>query len=191
MKRIYQSLMMVALILAASMSLTACSDDDENEGGGSSSSRDFLEVTIDGQKHTQNFTLPFVSMTLPSDVESGLWASSSVEEPFEGDINFSICLYHKRSRSGLLQSATSTYNVIGNKKSIWEQSDDVHNLTLQLGYRNGNGNCEVLSGNHKVTSIKSLGNDEVQVCGTFTATLYDNNDTYNASGKYKITVSVE
>lgn len=189
------SIIMLAMMVAA-FGLTACSsDDDDNgdEGGGSSnSSSSYLEVTIDGKKYKQNFNLPFVSMTLSSEVEGGLWLSSSIEEGFDGDLDFGIAIYHKSDINALLQSSlTTTYNVIGNKKNIWQQADKIHNLTLQLLYRNENGNCEVTSGTHKVTSIKKKNKDEVIISGTFTAKLKDYESSYNVSGKYQVIVSVE
>lgn len=77
------------------------------------------------------------------------------------------------------------------KKNIWEQANDIHNLTLQIYYDKGNGNCEVTSGTHKVTSIKKKSNDEVIISGTFTALLTDKKNSYDVSGKYQVCVSVE
>lgn len=192
MKKLYSTIMLLAMMVAA-LSLTACGgdDDDSDDGGGSLSSQDYLEVTIDGTKHKQVFNLPFVAITLPSDVESGLWLSSSVEEEFDGNLDFGIAIYHKSSINALLQSSLTTYNVIGNKKSVWQQADEIHNLTLQIGYRNGHGNCEVTNGTHRVTAIKKKNNDAVIISGTFTALLKDNKSTYEVSGKYQVTVAVE
>ena len=164
---------------------------DTNDEGSSISSTNYLEVTIDGQKYTQQYGLPFVATTLPSDVDNSLWLSSSVEEEFGGNLNFGIAIYHKSDINALLGSSTGTYNVIGNKKSIWQQASDIHNLTLQLSYRNGSGNCEVMDGTHKVTAINKKDNDAVLISGTFTALLKDNKSTYEVSGKYQVTVAVE
>lgn len=164
---------------------------DTNDEGSSISSTNYLEVTIDGQKYTQQYELPFVAITLPSDVDNSLWLSSSVEEEFGGNLNFGIAIYHKSDINALLGSSTGTYNVIGNKKSIWQQASDIHNLTLQLSYRNGSGNCEVMDGTHKVTAMNKKDNDAVIISGTFTALLKDNKSTYEVSGKYQVTVAVE
>ena len=194
MKKLYSSIMLLAMMVAA-LSFTACGGDDEEDeiggNGGGISSTNYLEVTIDGTKYTQQYGLPFVAITLPSDVDKSLWLSSSVEEEFGGNLNFGIAIYHKRDINALLSSSTGTYNVIGNKNSVWQQASDIHNLTLQLGYRNGNGNCEVIDGTHKVTAIKKKDNDAVSISGTFTASLKDNKSTYEVSGKYQVTVAVE
>ena len=183
--------MLLAMMVAA-LSLTACGGDDgEDEIGGGISSTNYLEVIIDGTKYTQQYELPFVAITLPSDVDNSLWLSSSVEEEFGGNLNFGIAIYHKSDINALLGSSTGTYNVIGNKKSIWQQASDIHNLTLQLSYRNESGNCEVMDGTHKVTAINKKDNDAVLISGTFTALLKDNKSTYEVSGKYQVTVAVE
>ena len=50
MKKLYSTIMMLTMMIAA-LSLTACGgDDDEEEGGGNSSSTIF-SITIDGNKH--------------------------------------------------------------------------------------------------------------------------------------------
>jgi len=195
MKKLYSSIMLLAMMVAA-LSLTACGGDDKDDDigggdGGGFGSSNYLEVTIDGKKYTQLFGLPFVAVTLPSDVDRSLWLSSSVEEEFGGNLNFGIAIYHKSDINALLSSSTGTYNVIGNKKSVWQQASDIHNLTLQLGYRNGNGNCEVTNGTHRVTSIKKKDNDSVIISGTFTASLKDSKSTYEVSGNYQVTVAVE
>lgn len=192
MKKLYSTIMLLAMMVAA-VSLTACGgdDDEDNGGGGSLSDPNYLEVSIDGTKHKQVFNLPFVAVTLPSDVESGLWLSSSVEEQFDGDLDFGIAIYHKSNLNALLQSGLTIYNVIGNKKSVWQQADEIHNLTLQIAYRNGHGNCEVINGTHKVTSIKKKNNDAVVISGTFEASLKDNSSSYEVSGKYQVTIAVE
>ena len=191
MKKLYSTIMMLAMMVAA-LGLTACGGDDEDDDiGGGISSTNYLEVIIDGTKYTQQYELPFVAITLPSDVDNSLWLSSSVEEEFGGNLNFGIAIYHKSDINALLGSSTGTYNVIGNKKSIWQQASDIHNLTLQLSYRNGSGNCEVMDGTHKVTAINKKDNDAVIISGTFTALLKDNKSTYEVSGKYQVTVAVE
>lgn len=91
------------MLLPMGVSLTACSSssDDDEEGGGGLSSSNYLEVSIDGTKYKQVFNLPFVSVTLPSEVESGLWLSSSVEEKFDGNLDFGIAIYHKSNMNAL------------------------------------------------------------------------------------------
>ena len=190
MKKLFITL--IAMLLPMGVSLTACSSssDDDEEGGGGLSSSNYLEVSIDGTKYKQVFNLPFVSVTLPSEVESGLWLSSSVEEKFDGNLDFGIAIYHKSTMNALLQSSLTTYNVIGSKKSVWQQADEVHNLTLQIAFRNGHGSCEVTNGTHRVTTIKKKNNDEVIIGGTFEASLKDNSSSYEVSGKYQVTVAV-
>lgn len=190
MKKLFITL--IAMLLPMGVSLTACSSssDDDEEGGGGLSSSNYLEVSIDGTKYKQVFNLPFVSVTLPSEVESGLWLSSSVEEKFDGNLDFGIAIYHKSNMNALLQSSLTTYNVIGSKKSVWQQADEIHNLTLQIAFRNGHGSCEVTNGAHRVTTIKKKNNDEVIIGGTFEASLKDNNSSYEVSGKYQVTVAV-
>ena len=119
MKKLYSTIMMLAMMVAA-LGLTACGgDDDNNDIGGGISSTNYLEVIIDGTKYTQQYELPFVAITLPSDVDNSLWLSSSVEEEFGGNLNFGIAIYHKSDINALLGSSTGTYNVIGNKLVIY------------------------------------------------------------------------
>ena len=188
MKKIISMMMMLAIMLAA-LSLSACGGDDDDDNGGGGNTSNYLEVTIDGKKYTQQFVLPFVTTTIPSDVDKSLRLSASIEEEFNGNLDFGIAIYHKSDINELLSSSTGTYNVIGNKKSIWEQAGDVHNLTLQIGYRNGNGNCEVLNGTHKVNSIRKADNSSVTINGSFSALLEDNMTSYEVSGKYQVTVT--
>jgi len=192
MKKV-SSILLFAIMCIATLSFTACGGDDDDvvDGGDSGNVAEYLEVDIDGSKYRQHFSLPFMAMNLPSEVDRSLWVSSSVEEKFNGNLDFAIAIYHKSNMNALLGSSTSTYNVIGNKKNIWQQASDIHNLTLQILYNNGNGNCEVTSGTHKVTSIKKKSNDEVIISGTFTTLLTDNNNTYDVSGKYQVCVTVE
>lgn len=187
MKKINSMMVMLAMMVAA-LSLSACGGDDE-EGGNGGNTSNYLEVTIDGKKYTQQFVLPFVTTTIPSDVDNSLRLSASIEEEFNGNLDFGIAIYHKSDINELLSSNPGTYNVIGNKKSIWEQAGDVHNLTLQIGYRNGNGNCEVVEGTHKVISIRKADNSSVTISGSFSALLEDNMTSYEVSGKYQVTVT--
>ena len=189
MKKLYSGIMLLAMMVAA-LSFTACGGDDEEGGnGGGGNTSNYLEVTIDGKKYTQQFVLPFVTTTIPSDVDNSLRLSASIEEEFNGNLDFGIAIYHKSDINELLSSNPGTYNVIGNKKSIWEQAGDVHNLTLQIGYRNGNGNCEVVDGTHKVNSIRKADNSSVTINGSFSALLEDNMTSYEVSGKYQVTVA--
>jgi hypothetical protein len=192
MKKIYSIMVMLAMMVAA-LSLSACGGDDDDNGGngGGGNTSNYLEVTIDGKKYTQQFVLPFVTTTIPSDVDNSLRLSASIEEEFNGNLDFGIAIYHKSDINELLSSSTGTYNVIGNKKSIWGQASDVHNLTLQIGYRNGNGNCDVVDGTHKVISIRKADNSSVTINGSFSALLEDNMTSYEVSGKYQVTVAVE
>jgi hypothetical protein len=184
------SILMLAMMCVAAVCFTSCGGDDE-EGGNGGNTSNYLEVTIDGKKYTQQFVLPFVTTTIPSDVDNSLRLSASIEEEFNGNLDFGIAIYHKSDINELLSSSTGTYNVIGNKKSIWGQASDVHNLTLQIGYRNGNGNCDVVDGTHKVISIRKADNSSVTINGSFSALLEDNMTSYEVSGKYQVTVAVE
>ena len=181
---------MLAMMCMAAVCFSSCGGDDE-EGGNGGNTSNYLEVTIDGKKYTQQFVLPFVTTTIPSDVDNSLRLSASIEEEFNGNLDFGIAIYHKSDINELLSSSTGTYNVIGNKKSIWGQASDVHNLTLQIGYRNGNGNCDVVDGTHKVISIRKADNSSVTINGSFSALLEDNMTSYEVSGKYQVTVAVE
>lgn len=183
---------MLAIMCIATVSFTACGgDDDDDIIDGGDNIANYLEVVIDGTKYRQQYSVPFVAITLPREVDGSLWLSSSVEDYFNGNLDFAIAIYHKSNMNALLDSSKSTYNVIGNKKNMWEQASDIHNLTLQIYYDNGNGNCEVTNGTHKVTSIKKKSNDEVVISGSFTASLTDNKKSYDVSGKYQVSVKVE
>ena len=50
MKKLYSTIMMLAMMVAA-LSFTACGDDDDDDGG-SSTTGDYLRVTLDGKTYS-------------------------------------------------------------------------------------------------------------------------------------------
>lgn len=117
----FSSILLFAIMCFATMGFTACGGDDDGDvvdGGSGGNVADYLEVDIDGTKYRQQYSLPFVAITLPREVDRSLWLSSSVEEDFNGNLDFAIAIYHKSNMNDLLHSSASTYNVIGNQKTF-------------------------------------------------------------------------
>ena len=113
MKKVYSTIMMLAMMVAA-LSLASCGgDDDENDngngnGGGIDDSRDFIEVTVNGHKYSH--TMFGIYAELPLD--DGLILTSTTEDVFyEDGFSFFFSLAHYENSSKLLSSSLGSHSI--------------------------------------------------------------------------------
>ena len=180
MKKLYSTIMMLAMMVAA-LSLTACGgdgDDDDKGGGGNgngNSSGDFIELTIDGKTYSKNLIGIYAGGGLTDELSmTGMTENVFKEEGFK----FFLTLVHYDDMAELLSSPLITYSV--------GSMDE--NLSLNATYQKDGINYESIDGTNKVTSIKRA-NNGVQVCGTFNMYMKRNSNTKSIEGRYAMTVS--
>ena len=185
MKKLYSTIMLLAMMVAA-LSFTACGSDDGGNGNGGSGSGfytgDFIELTIDGKTYKKNLIGIYTEIELSSFGYEGLTLTSTTEDVFcDEGFRFFMGLSHYSSSSKLLSSSTGSYNV--HTKS----NNDSSNLCLFVQFQKNSIDYDAESGTHKVTSIKQVSNG-VQVSGTFNITLKRNSNTKMIEGKYTMTL---
>ena len=182
MKKLYSSIMLLAMMVAA-LSLTACGgDDDEDEiNNGTSSSGDFIEVTIDGKTYHKKMIGIYSIIKLG---KSDMVLTGTTENVFADDgFEFFLGFTHSEKKEKLLSSPLGTYSV-GDKLGF---DDEPENLCFFPNYSRNRNHYKLSSGSHQVTLIKET-NNGVQVCGTFKVKMYYGNESVLISGKYGVTV---
>lgn len=180
MKKLYSTIMLLAMMVAA-LSLTACGDDEEEIENGLYGSDDFIEVTIDGKTYHKKM------FGIYSQVEIGkndMVLTGTTEDVFDEDgFGFFMALTHSEKKNKLLSSPLGDYSV---GDYLWFD-DEPENLCFYPQYEKNRHDYELSGGSHQVTSIKQNKNG-VQVCGKFKITMYDDDESVVISGKYGMTV---
>lgn len=188
MRKVYSTIMMLALMVAA-LSLTACgssSDDEEDNGGGSDIG--YIQVKIDGKTYKESIQYWAYAQIDPfgSDAQGNklthTYDMTAHFEDTEGFL-FMFGLSHFRNNSALLASNPGSYPFA---KNI---DDDAvyNNLAFSCLYELDGDEYNVVSGTHQVKSIKSIGSD-IYVEGSFTAVFSLRGDTRNISGSYRMLI---
>ena len=184
MKKIYSTLMMLAMMVAA-LSFTACSSDDDEEGG--SNSGDYIQITLDGKKYSDNILTWHYLQVDPVGKDNNdkpLTLTYDMCDHFDKyGFSFMFGVVHFSRKSDLLSSSTGTYGCAEDMLS----DDYYNNLTfwsiLEIDY----DEYDWESGSHQVKSIKEV-NGKVQIEGSFTQNYKLGSDKRTVSGNYRITI---
>ena len=179
MKKIYSTMVMLAMMVAA-LGLSACGGDDEGTNG-LYGSNDFIELTINGQTFYKNLFGIYSEMGIG---DNDMVLTASTENVFEDEgFEFFLGLTHSDKKDILLSSSTGNYGVSDN---IWHD-DNPGYFCLYPIYEKNRNIYGLVNGSHQVTSIKQTKNG-VQVCGRFTITMANGSNTVTINGKYGMTV---
>ena len=184
MKKVYSTIMMLTMMVAA-LSFTACGDDedDDNPNGGG----DYIQVTLDGKTYSDKILNWHYAQVDPvGEDENGkpLTFTYDMYEHFEDDgFSFMFGVVHYSRNADLLASPTGNY---GCAKDIL--SDDFYkNLTFSPSLDIDYHEYEWKSGTHQVKSIKEV-NGKVQLEAEFTSKFEYKGNNKTVKGKYRITI---
>jgi uncharacterized lipoprotein YehR (DUF1307 family) len=183
MKRLYSTIMLLAMMVAV-VSFTACGGDDDDEkggGNGGSNGSDFIELTIDGKTYHKNLFGIYSQLPIGKD---DLVLTGTTEDVFYDEgFSFFLGLIHSENKSKLLSSTPGNYSVKDN--TIY--NDTPENLCLFTIFEKNRNEYDLKSGSHRVTSVRQT-DKGIQVSGTFTVTKTYDDDTVTITGKYALTV---
>jgi hypothetical protein len=186
----------VSIIIAISLfSFSACKKATPNPSN--PSQKEFLEITIDGQKFVEDKPFGFNAGTITGsptlcDDKTGLAAfhTSASSNRFDCTVN----LLHYRSATEFLNSKTGNFTIIDDWSSSFISGTKFCNLTLEVKILDNNSACKLVSlPVHKVNSISKVKEDSKRIQhlieGDFSAN-YKNgsNTTYPISGKYSMVI---
>ena len=179
MKKLYSTIMLLAMMVTA-LSFTACGDDEEEENG-SSSSTDFIEVTVNGKTYRENIFGVYTQFQLGDEdmVFTGLVEDLFYEEGF----SLFLGLTHSEKKDKLLSCSPGSYGV--SKKIGFDDEPD--NLCLYPQFEMHRDIYHLVRGSHQVTSIRKT-KKGVQVCGNFSITMSCDDEKVTLKGKYGMTV---
>lgn len=185
MKRVYSTVMMLAMMVSA-LSFTACSKDGDDEGdfGGTN----YIQVKIDGKTYRESFSDWAIAQIDPLGSDSQgkkityTYDMTAHFEDTEGFL-FMFGITHYRNKTDLLASSPGSYPFA---RDI--NDDEIYNnLAFTCLYELDGDEYNAVSGIHQVKSIKSDGSD-VRVEGSFTAVFKYKGDTKNIQGSYSIVI---
>ncbi|MCL1613713.1 MULTISPECIES: hypothetical protein [Phocaeicola] len=186
--------LVMALLALLPLSLTSCNNDDDLENGSS----DYIELTFNGKTYKES--IPAFGYVYLDDTETDsegrriTLTNVSIDAFDKYGFSFMPSIGHFAKKSDLMSAKPGEYlhkSAFGN---IWEGEFNVENFTLvtDLEIFDDDTYYELMNGKHYVNSIKEIGNEEVQIEGTFNGTYYcsDNDKECEIQGKYRMTLNV-
>lgn len=188
MKKVYSTIMMLAMMVAA-LSLTACGGDDDEDGGGDaiSTSGDYIRVTLDGKTYSDNILDWHYAQIDPVGRDKNdkpLTFTYDMCDHFDNNgFSFMFGVVHFSRTNELLASSPGTY---GCAKDILD-SNFYNNLTFSSVLEIDYDEYDWVSGTHNVKSIKKV-NGEVQLEGSFTSNFELNGNIKKVKGDYRISI---
>lgn len=193
MKSITYYLTMTLLVLLP-LSLTSCNNDDDLENGNS----DYIELTFNGKTYKESipaFGYAILDGTETDSEGRRVTLTNVIVDAFDKyGFSFMPSIGHFAKKSDLMSAKTGEYLHKSRFGNIWEGEFNVENFTLVTGLEvfDDNTYYELTNGKHYVNSIKEIGNEEVQIEGTFNGTYYcsDNDKECEIQGKYRMTLNV-
>ena len=199
MKKLYSTIMMLAMMVAA-LSLTACGGDDEDEIGGDGNSSDdeeYFEITINGEKYISSSWYGAVLVGMNKKNINGTEAvpyggSSGIIRPSSNRsfMFFVLAGYAEGWESDNWQATaqpkpTGTYNVVVGDGDSYDD-----NVGMVISTSDAS-NYEVTSGNVKFTKVSKPNNRfQSRTEGIFNFTFYDkvHDEEYVCIGKFILEV---
>ena len=185
MKKLYSTIMMLAMMVAA-LSFTACGDDDDDDGG-SSTTGDYLRVTLDGKTYSDkilNWDYAQIDPVGRDDNNKPLTYTYDMCDHFDKEgFSFMFGVVHFSRKDDLLACSPGTYSC---SKDIL--SDDFYkNFTFSASLDIDYDEYDWVSGTHKIKTIKEV-NGKVQLEGSFTSVFELNGNSKTVTGDYRITI---
>lgn len=182
MKKIYLTVMTLAMMVAA-LGVTACGgDDDDIDNGGEKIDGDYVKVIFEGKTYQES--MPFYMQIDPVGKENGtpLTFTYDAIEHFERDgFSFMLGLMHYSRKADLLSCSPGRYSCKGGIYNGYV------NFTLTTSLEIDYDEYDFVSGTHQVTSIKEMGG-RVQIEGNFTSFFEYRGDEKSIKGSYRMTI---
>ena len=186
MKKLYSTMMMLAMMVAA-LSFTACGGDDDELGESTPISGDYIRVTLDGKTYSDRILDWHYAQIDPVGRDGDnkpLTCTYDMCDHFDDyGFKFLFGVVHYSRKNDLLASSPGTY---GCSKGTLNK-DFYRNLTFSSILEIDYDEYTWVNGTHQVKSIKEV-NGGVQLEGSFTSIFELEIRSKTVKGDYRITI---
>ena len=185
MKKLYSTIMLLAMMVAA-LGFTACGGDDgDDKGGGNNEpiSGDFVKVTFQGNTYQESIPIYCQIDPVGWNGDTPLTYTYDAIPHFENyGFEFMFGIIHYSRKTDLLKSLPGSYDCAGGIYLNYYSNLTFTGL-LEIDYIE----YDFVSGTHEVTSVKEVGG-RVQIEGNFTNIFEYHGDTKTIKGNYRMTI---